>query len=214
MSNTVSDLVCFAMKEEANPFRKLASTNPDVSVLVTGIGRKNTETSLRKFLGTATPARVLTCGFAGGLDPVLESGAVVFETADAAMQGKLLAAGAKPARFHSVERIATTVGEKSKLRDQTRADAVEMESAAVHAICRERGIPCATVRVISDTAGEDLPLDFNQIARHDLSLDYLKLALAIARSPGKIRALMRLQRQTQTAAENLAQVLAKLLFPG
>jgi adenosylhomocysteine nucleosidase len=130
------------------------------------------------------------------------------------MQGKLLAAGAKPARFHSVERIATTVGEKSKLRDQTRADAVEMESAAVHAICRERGIPCATVRVISDTAGEDLPLDFNQIARHDLSLDYLKLALAIARSPGKIRALMRLQRQTQTAAENLAQVLAKLLFPG
>ena len=121
-------------------------------------------------------------------------------------------AGAKPARFYCSDRIATTAVEKSKLRAETAADAVEMESAAVHAICRERGIPCATVRVISDAAGEDLPLDFNQLARPDMSLDYLKLAGAIAKAPGKIGALMNLQRKTRAAGENLAQVLAKLLF--
>ena len=90
---------------------------------------------------------------------------------------------------------------------------VEMESAAIHAVCRERGIPCATVRVISDMADEDLPLDFNTLAKPDKSLDFGKLFLAIAKSPGKIGALMQLQKKTSFAARQLAAVLAKVTFP-
>ena len=86
-----------------------------------------------------------------------------------------------------------------------------MESEAIHTICRERGIPCATVRVISDTAGEDLPLDFNALAKPDMNLDYGKLAWAIAKSPGKIGALLKLQNKTRFAAVQLADMLSKLL---
>ena len=85
-----------------------------------------------------------------------------------------------------------------------------MESAAIHAVCRERGIPCATVRVISDTANEDLPLDFNALAKPDKNLDYGKLAWAIAKSPGKIGALLKLQKKTRFAAEQLAAVLGRI----
>jgi adenosylhomocysteine nucleosidase len=212
MSNAQPVLVCFALKEEASSFRKFAAARQDIAVIITGIGRRNTEKSVREFLATHSPARVLTCGFAGGLDPGLEVGAVLFETSDAGLRQQLPAAGAKPARFHCSERIATTAAEKRKLREETGADAVEMESLLVHQLCRERGIACASVRVISDRAGEDLPLDFNQLAKPDQSLDFGKLALAIAKSPGKIGALLRLQRQTRFAAERLAAVLAGL-FP-
>ena len=86
-----------------------------------------------------------------------------------------------------------------------------MESAAIHAVCAGRGIPCATVRVISDTAQEDLPLDFNALAKAGQSLDYGKLFLAIAKSPGKISALMELQKKTRFAAKQLAAVLEKVI---
>lgn len=212
-----SVLVCFPLKQEAAPFRKVAACGlghgRPVSVLLTGIGRRNAEKSLRNFL-TANPADVvLTCGFAGGLNPDLKPGDVIFEfgTPNLEFGTQLVAAGARPARFFCADRIATTVAEKKKLRDETGADAVEMESAAIYAVCREHRIPCATVRVISDTASEDLPLDFNQLSKPDQSLDYGKLFLAIAKSPGKIRALMKLQKQTQFAAERLAQVLAETL---
>ena len=91
------------------------------------------------------------------------------------------------------------------------ADAVEMESEVIQGICHERGIPCATVRVISDAAHEDLPLDFNQLAKPDLRLDYGKLLWAVAKAPGKIPALLRLQRNSTQAAQRLAEALVRLL---
>jgi adenosylhomocysteine nucleosidase len=227
-------LICFALKEEAAPFRKIAAGKTGITILHTGIGRQNAEKSLREFLkncrsrGDETqikkeletpyvvsyePDLVLTCGFTGGLNPDLKLGDIIFETSDETLHTKLFGAGAKPFKIFCTDRIATTVAEKKKLRAETGADAVEMESAAIHAICRERGIPCGTVRVISDTANEDLPLDFNALSKPDKNLDFGKLFLAIARSPGKIGSLMQLQKKTKFAAEQLADVLAKITFP-
>jgi adenosylhomocysteine nucleosidase len=214
----MSVLVCFALKEEAAPFHKVAAGRPGVFTLIVGIGRQNAERSVRKFLPAAAPKLVLTCGFAGGLNPALKAGDVVFEIQELHspssildLPAKLNAAGAKPGKFFCADRIATTVAEKKQLRAQTGADAVEMESAAIHAVCRERGFPCATVRVISDAADEDLPLDFNALAKPDQSLDYGKLFFAIAKSPGKIGALKALQKKTKFSAEKLAEVLSKIL---
>ena len=204
-------LVCFALEQEAAPFRRFAVKIPDVKILVTGIGARNAETSLRRFLAQHPVKRVFTCGFCGGLNPDLKGGEVIFMTGYPELEKRLLEADASLATFVSFPSIVTTAVEKKQLRTKTGADVVEMESEAILAVCREKKIPCAMVRAISDTAGEDLPLDFNALARPDMNLHYGKLFLAIAKSPGKIGALIKLQKRTKLAAKNLAEVLVKLV---
>jgi hypothetical protein len=67
------------------------------------------------------------------------------------------------------------------------------------------------VRVISDTAGEDLPMDFNLFLTPDKKLDMSKLMLAVAKAPWKMGAMMELQKKTKLAAQRLGEVLAKTI---
>jgi adenosylhomocysteine nucleosidase len=201
-------LVFFAVKEEARFFQPPAG----VKVIVTGMGRRNSDRAARAALAENSPAWVITCGFAGGLDPALRIGDVVFDADEAfPFRERLLAAGARAARFHGTNRIAVTAAKKTELRRTTGADAVEMESAVIRELCRARSIPGSTVRVISDTASEDLPLDFNEVLTPALKLSGAKLALALARSPGLVPKLMRFQKQTSAAARRLGQVMRAIL---
>jgi nucleoside phosphorylase len=204
--------VCFALEQEAAPFRKMAMKIPDVEILVTGIGSKNADAAVRRFLAKNLPKLVLSCGFAGGLDPARKSGDVVFMTGYPALEERLLGVDAVMTSFFSSPRIATTAAEKKQLRAKTGADVVEMESGAILAVCRESRIPCAMLRVISDTADEDLPLDFNKLVNENANLNYAKLAWAIIKVPRKIGALIELHRKTSTAAHQLADALSKLLW--
>lgn len=205
-------LVCFAVKEECQFFRKLTTGHPEIRVLVTGMGGKNAEKSVRQVLGNSPSGRVLTCGFAGGLRPGLRRGTVLFADAEGTgLEQALCKAGAVPGRFHWAAHVITSPAEKQRLRASTGADAVEMESFVICGVCRELGIPSATVRVILDEAQEELPLDFNQLLTKDLQIDPRKLAFALLKSPAKIRDLLSLRKQSQFAAKELGQVLASAL---
>jgi adenosylhomocysteine nucleosidase len=107
--------------------------------------------------------------------------------------------------------VLVTAAQKAQARADTGARAVEMESEVIRQACRAAGIPSATVRVISDLAAEDLPLDFNRLAKPDQSLHPGKLALAILKSPGAVPGLLRLRNNTRLAAETLADVLVRFL---
>jgi nucleoside phosphorylase len=71
-------LVCFALEGEAAPFRKIAAGKSGISILITGIGRRNAGNAVQSLLSINTPAQTLTCGFAGGLNPQLKLGGVIF----------------------------------------------------------------------------------------------------------------------------------------
>src|SRR5947207_3675101 len=198
-------LVTFAAKEESRAFQKLIGRHSDLQVLLTGIGQRNAERAIRGALAQELPKLVLTCGFAGGLNPELATGTVVFSSYDSSLSTALQSAGARPAKFYCAEKVVATAGEKRALWQSTGADAVEMESGVIRRICREHNIPGATVRVISDAAHEDLPLDFNCLMDAQQNLSYGKLALALLKSPGKIGPLIKLHKQTLAAAEKLAE---------
>lgn len=217
MSITKSDgpritLVCFALKEEAAPFRRFARQNSSLRVVVTGMGKRNTESSFRAALEQQKPALVLTCGFAGGLDPKLSLGDVLYDDdPEAGLAGMLERLGAKRAHFNCAPRMIVTPTEKRALRESTGAAVVEMESHYIRVLCRERNIPSATIRVISDTANDEMPLDFNVLLTPDDRISFARLGLALLKSPGKIKELLAFQKNSAVAARNLARVLKELL---
>jgi adenosylhomocysteine nucleosidase len=205
-------LICFAVKEEMKFFPFPSWKDSSVQVWVTGIGRRNAAENIRDAIGCVQPERVITAGFAGGLNPRLPCGAVIYEQDfDAGFARELEELGAIPVRFHCHRRVAITAAEKSALWRETGADAVEMESSVIRTICRELHIPSATVRVISDDAQQDLPLDFNALMTSDDRINYLKLMWAVISRPGRIPKLIQFQHQTLDAARKLGAVLEDLL---
>jgi adenosylhomocysteine nucleosidase len=207
-------LVCFALEGEARPFRIKLNPRCRWQIVTTGMGQANARRAIQTKLAQLTPALVLTCGLAGGLNPNLRRGIVVGEADEAfPLASSFTAAGIHPGRFYCASKVVATAAAKTELWRQSNADVVDMESAEIRQECRRQHIPSATVRVISDAADEDLPLDFNQYLDTDCRFRYLKLLAAVMRSPAKIHALLLFQRQSKQAARVLADALFRVLEP-
>lgn len=134
---------------------------------------------------------IVSVGFCGALDPALRVGDIV----DAE-------------RVFTADRVAVTAVEKRILRKQTGADAVEMEAGAVEAKAREWGTPFHCVKVVSDTAADDLPLDFNKYRDSEGRFSRVRIAFAALRRPSALAGLMRLDKNCRRAAEELGAFLA------
>lgn len=202
-------IVCFAVREEAKYFQP---PRPNCDAVISGIGQANARHALLKSIESDSPRLVLTCGYAGGLNPRFKRSDILFDSdSEYALPTTLARLGALPGKFHCANRIITTVSEKETQWRKTGADAVEMESGVIRDLCRERDIPSATIRVISDDASQNLPLDFNTIASSDGNMSYLKLAGALVRSPSLIPKLMRFQRELEVCSRALGGVLNGLI---
>lgn len=147
---------------------------------------------------------IVSTGFCGALDPALRVGDIVVSGEPVRsrrrfVQGELL----------SVDRVAVSAAEKRELRERTGAVAVEMESAAVAAKAREWGVPFRCVKVVSDAASDDLPLDFNLYRDAAGRFSRTRIALAAMLRPFTVMpGLLRLDRNCRTAAEKLGEFLA------
>ncbi len=204
-------LVTFAVKEEM----KFFPGGEGIRRYITGMGRDNAEGAIAHAVAEIRPRMVLTCGYAGGLNPVLKSNEILFHADEGSpLQEQLQKAGARPVSFFCARRVAITAEEKQRLWRGTGLDAVEMESESIRDYCREHDIPSATIRVISDTALEDLPLDFNTLMSPAHKINYSKLTWALVRAPFKLAELLAFQQKTVDAAKALGEFLTKVLQPG
>ncbi|MDH7502163.1 MAG: hypothetical protein QHJ82_05525, partial [Verrucomicrobiota bacterium] len=143
MKNT---LFCFAVPIEARPFLREAGTRWPDAVLITGMGRSNAGKALRRRLGEDKPDRVISCGFAGALNPTLKVGNIVFDPGQSAGLDRVLAgAGGRRVRFCCVDTVVCKASDKRLLRGSTGADAVDMESGGLSEVCREANLGFAIV---------------------------------------------------------------------
>ena len=152
---------------------------------------------------------IINTGFCGALDPALHvgdiitSGEIEFTTPLPFVRGETL----------SADRVAVTAAEKQELRNRTGAVAVEMEAATVKSKAAEWGVPFMCIRVVSDTAADDLPLDFNRFRNVDGSFSRTRIALAaMARPFSAMPGLLELDRNCRRASHALGDFLADCRF--
>jgi adenosylhomocysteine nucleosidase len=195
----------------------------DVFVGLTGIGPKAAASRICGFTWCENLDICISSGFAGALRPEFKIGDVLAareivrnqphgkESGSKVLSTERLIqiAGKEGAmvveRFYSSPLTVRTAEEKQSLRHI--AEAVEMESLEVleEALLWSREV--VAIRAISDSADEDLPLDFDAVVTDDGRLSVARLAGEIIRTPTAIPGLIRLGRRSAVAAKRLADFL-------
>lgn len=108
-------------------------------------------------------------------------------------------------KFFTVREIITTAEEKARLAPY--AAAADMESFAILEAARGRNLSAVVVRVVSDRFDQDVPAEFAATLDARGRVSVRGVARAVARHPLQLPALIRLGRQSKTAAEGLAHFL-------
>ncbi|MEZ5351377.1 MAG: hypothetical protein R2762_01975 [Bryobacteraceae bacterium] len=175
-----------------------------------GPGPRLASVAVNRAIEREQPAGILSTGFCGGLDPALEACAVFVarRILDEPTGDRYETAHDNGGTLISGDRVVGTLPEKAALRQTTGAGAVDMEAAAVARAAREAGLPLFCVRVVTDTAMEAFPMDFNTVRDGEGRFSRARIAARAMANPGRIRALMELDRRTKKAAEALGDYLA------
>ncbi len=192
-------LVTFAVPFESAAFRKTPASR-SVRIVHTGVGadRARVAAELALCAEAEPPSQVIVSGFAGALDPDLEIGAIVRDHTH---------------RFSQAPEVLATAAAKAAWRAETRADVVDMETAAILEVCAAAGVPAMALRVISDRADDDLgvPPDLlEDLARQPLLAGPRLLAM-LARDKARRRAFLRLVKDCKQAQRALADALTREL---
>ena len=157
---------------------------------------------------------LVSTGFCGALAPSLAACDifVASEVVDVALA--LAPSSSLPfqtGKLLSVDRVVSTALEKATLGG--RADAVEMEAAAVAKCALQNNLPFYAVRVVTDTYAESFPLDFNTVRTATGRFSRTRILAAALRKPvAVLPELMKLNQRTKRAAQALGDFLADARF--
>jgi nucleoside phosphorylase len=163
------------------------------------------------------PEAIVSTGFCGALDETLGLSDVVVADAVQAPGREyqvmdLDPQGGRRGGICSIDHVATTSGEKRKLRE-TGACAVEMEAAGVADRAQTLGVPFYCIRAVTDLAGEDLSNDFNRALRSDGHFDTIAILRGALRNPAvRLPELLRLRARCARAARGLGEFFVRCRF--
>jgi adenosylhomocysteine nucleosidase len=159
---------------------------------------------------------LVSIGFCGALDPALQAGDIFVATEILGFGPALPLASAKQpyktGKLLSIDRVVTSAAEKSDLYSKGAA-AVEMEAGALAERAKAWSVPFYAIRVVTDTADETFPLDFN--ALRDATGRFSRariLAAAACRPSVLLPELLKLNQRSKIAAQALGDFIADARF--
>jgi purine nucleoside phosphorylase len=181
-----------------------------------GMGPLLATSRLKQLIRHAQPQAVLLIGFAGGLNPELKAGQVVQVTRliRPGQPDRTLPLG-RPrepgASVVCVDHPVCDVAGKRRLREETAADLVDMESYAVVSVAEAAGLEVRVLRAVSDAAHQALPPGLERWVDTRGRPRRLRAALSLMLKPHRLPATLALAGRTERAAQGLAQRVRTIL---
>ena len=155
---------------------------------------------------------LVSTGFCGALNPALQPCDIFVATEVNGIASCPAGSSAKTGKLLSIDRVASTQSEKTDLRTMG-ADAVEMEAAAIAQRAQQWNVPFYCIRVVTDTAAESLPLDFNRMRDAEGRFSRARILVAACKRPGVVfPELIKLNRRCNDAAKALGDFIAGCRF--
>jgi adenosylhomocysteine nucleosidase len=227
----------FAPWRRLRPFRsidydglRLWRTNAgsaDITVLVTGVGTQASAQAMGLMMAMADEDKhfdvCVSSGLAGALQETLVPGDIIAPQeliaesrhadlpsdrlkVDPDLRRQALERGAKAADcLFTTDQVLVKASEKKVC--SSRAQSVDMESFDIVKEAYAWGARGVVVRAISDSAKEDLPINFNLTLSNKHEVSMIKVIGQLAKNPLALPALLRFGRQSRQAAEQLAMFL-------
>jgi len=170
--------------------------------------------TLGNVLGDA--AGIVSFGLCGALDPDLNAGDLIIADAVTSRYGRMEAdaKALNDLRAHlpdahggdmaGADAIIGTVASKASLRQYTGAAAVDMESHFAADLARQRGLPFAIVRAVSDGADRSLPRSAQAGFKADGEPDVGAVIRSLAVRPWELPALIKSATDAERAFKALA----------
>jgi len=211
---------------EGCPFRQFPLTETGSTRLMvarSGMGPENAETASRWLIEEGVGALGVS-GVSGGLTPELGPGDLIL--ADAVIQAagdrfrqvwkegagfaetayEALTEGSVPVYrgpIISVRKPVLSSSHKASLFIESKALAVDMESAAVASVARTAGRPFFALRAVCDAAGRSISEDLFRCIDQKGDPRLFRLLRMVLRHPAMIFELLRMKRDFGTALANL-----------
>lgn len=212
-----------AMEIEIKPllsrFRKVSHKDPllyllktadrNVWLLISGVGNRQAREAA-SWVSARAPKLVLSLGYAGGLSSSLVKGEIFLPSQVRNQEGKSFFCHVPSACFPkqpkgtllTVDRVIQSREDKERLHPL--ADAVDMESFPIAEVMSRSGTPFASIRIISDTAKETLPLDFTGLLQGRRALFWGAVNLLL-QNPLKIPSIIKLGFQSKMISDRLSR---------
>ncbi len=203
LSITSIGIVCALPRELGGLYN---SPPENCRIVAGGVGASAAERAAR---GITDARALISAGYAGGLAAPAVRGAIVVDTASEFFAS--VPAPAIRARIADSQTMIATPAERAALAQCSGAIAVDMESAAVARVARERGIPFAAIRVITDGPDDTLVIDWDKYRRSDGSMRTAAAVGSALRSPQGIAELFRLWYSSSEATRVLSEYLRSFL---
>lgn len=199
----------------------------EITVLVTGVGTESSAQAMGLMMKMADEDQhfdiCISSGLAGALQETLVPGDIIAPQmviaenrhadlpsdqlkVDPDLRRQALEGGAIASDcLFTTDQVLVKASQK---RDcSSRAQSVDMESFDIVKEAHARGARGVVLRAISDSANEDLPINFNLTLSKKHQVSVTKVILQLMKNPLALPALLRFAKQSRLAAEKLAHFL-------